>query len=358
MIACPSARRAPIAALVLLMTAVSTAALAQDDTPPAKQAARKPAVTCEVVEQLQKEADALKPLVSSEAAQAFLAATAQLSPAPARVVFRSQDRQEAWNEREAAALSDEGRAELTRREYEPVFYYYTGYGSPLMYARPLDLVAQAGLGSFEGKRILDFGYGTVGHARLLALLGADFVGVEVEPVLRALYSLPGDQGEVVGAGGRRGRIRLLHGRYPAETEIAEAVGEGYDLILSKNTLKRGYIHPEREVDERFLVKLGVDDETFLRKAYAALRPGGLMMIYNLYPAQNPPDQRYLPHADGRCPFDRPLIEKLGFEVIRFDHDDQSAILDFWFALDLDEGKSREEVAKDLFAMYTLLRRPR
>jgi len=53
--------------------------------------------------------------------------------------------------------------------------------------------------SVDGKRILDFGYGTVGHLRLLASLGADMVGVEVDPLLRALYSAPGDQGAIARA---------------------------------------------------------------------------------------------------------------------------------------------------------------
>jgi hypothetical protein len=335
--------------LIALLAALPLPALAQE-APPAE-------AKLSAVEKLRQEAAALKALVKSEAAQAFLAATADLPPGAARVIYRSQDRAKAWTEQEAAKLPEAERKELTRREYDEFFYYYTGYGSPLMYARPLDIASQAGLGSFAGKRILDFGYGTVGHARLLASLGADFVGVEVEPVLRALYSEPGDQGTIRGPGDRTGHIRLLHGRFPAEAEITTAVGDGYDLMLSKNTLKRGYIHPEREVDERFLVKLGVDDEAFLRKSYALLKPGGLLLIYNLAPAQNPPDQPFLPHADGRCPFERALIEKVGFEVIKFDEDDQPAILDFWIALGLHNDQPRDKVAKELFAMYTLLRKP-
>ena len=80
----------------------------------------------------------------------------------------------------------------------------------------------------------------------------------------------------------------------------------YDLVLSKNTLKRGYIHPERPTEDRKLIKLGVDDRAFVQAVYDMLEPGGLFLIYNLCPAQAPPDQPYIPWADGRCPFDRRL----------------------------------------------------
>jgi SAM-dependent methyltransferase len=251
---------------------------------------------------------------------------------------------------------------LRPRDFEPVFYYYTGYGSPLIYARPLDIVAEkagwTGNDGFKGKRVLDFGYGLIGHLRLLAMRGADVTGIEVEPMLRALYAEPGDVGEIEGVDGLKGKLRVLDGRWPAEEKIAAAVKEGgsYDLIISKNTLKRGYIHPAREVDEKFLVKLGVEDEAFVKAMHGALKPGGYAIIYNISPAQNPDDKPYLPHADGQCPFPRAMLEKAGFEVIEFDRVDEAAVLDVWMALGIDGGKSREELGKELFAWSTVVRR--
>ena len=247
---------------------------------------------------------------------------------------------------------------------QPQFYYYTGYGSPLIYARPLDLVAQrAGWSAsdgLKGKRILDFGYGLIGHLRLLALRGADVTGMEVEPMLRALYSEPGDTGRIDGGEGTSGNLRVLHGRWPAEEFVTTAAAEGgsYDLIISKNVLKRGYIHPARKVDERQLVKLGVDDETFVAKLHGALKPGGYAMIYNISPAQNAEDsgKPYLPHADGECPFPRDMLEKAGLEVLEFDRPDTSTVLDVWIAMEIEPGKPRDELAKNLFAWYTLVRR--
>lgn len=267
-----------------------------------------------VVAQLEREAARLRPLVKTDAVRALLDAVPKLPEPNARTIYRSSDKSRAYSAREYAALGDEAKADLTPRTFGPQFYYYTGYGSPLIYARPLDVIAEtagwAGADGFKGKRVLDFGYGLIGHLRLLALRGADVTGIEVEPVLRALYSEPGDTGEIDGGERMRGRLRVLDGRWPADEKLAAEVreGGGYDLIISKNVLKRGYIHPAREVDERYLVKLGVDDEAFVRAMHEALKPGGYAMIYNISPAQNPGDKSYLPHADGRCPFSRELFE--------------------------------------------------
>jgi SAM-dependent methyltransferase len=197
---------------------------------------------------------------------------------------------------------------------------------------------------------MDFGYGTVGHLKLLGLLGADVVGVEVDPMLRALYA--GDQGKV----GKAGHLTLVDGQWPGGPGIAQAAGGGFDLILSKNTLKRGYIHPEREVNPRMLVHLGVDDSTFVAAMYRALKPGGHVLIYNLSPAPSKPDQPYLPWSDGRCPFDRGLLERAGFEVIAYDFDDGVEARKLGHALGWDAGPRPMDLANDLFAHATLLRK--
>lgn len=305
-----------------------------------------------VVEELAAEAERLRPQVETGAARALLDAVKWLPEPKGRVVYRSADRTSALTEAEFAALPEEERAGYVKRELEPEFYYYTGYGSPLISVRAFDLAAAAGKWeSFSGKRVLDFGYGSIGQGRLLGSVGAEYTGIEVEPVLQKLYS-----GDVVE------RVRLLHGRWPAEKEVVERADESgaYDLFISKNTLKRGYIHPAREVDEKYLVKLGVDDAAFLSHVHRVLKPGGLAMIYNISPAQNSVEsgKPYLPHADGQCPFTREQIEKAGFEVIEFDRSDTERVLDIWVALGITRGQSREEQAKDLFAWWTLLRKPR
>jgi hypothetical protein len=236
-----------------------------------------------------------------------------------------------------------------RRTLDETFYYTTRYGSPLAYARPLEILAQAGLADVRGKRIADFGYGTIGHLRLLASLGADVHGIEVDPMLRALYATD------VGAVGK-GRLALHHGQWPAERSLVTEVGEGYDLFISKNTLKHGYIHPAEAVNPRMLVHLGVDDSTYVATLARTVKPGGLVMIYNLCPAPAPPGKPYIPWADGRCPFERALLEKSGFEVLVLDRDDSSAARRMAHALGWDAGERPMGLEKDLFATYTLLRR--
>jgi hypothetical protein len=160
---------------------------------------------------------------------------------------------------------------------------------------------------------------------------------------------------VTGASGTRGKIALHHGQWPTETAVAEAVGGGFDLIISKNTLKAGYIHPARDTDPAKLVHLGISDGQFLDACFKALKPGGLFLVYNISPKQAPPDKPYIPWADGKFPFERSLVEKSGFEVLTFDENDDEAIREVFAAISKD--KTVESFKDDLFAHYTLLRRP-
>jgi SAM-dependent methyltransferase len=254
-------------------------------------------------------------------------------------------------------LSREERRALKPVPIDESFYYTTKYGSPLAYARPLDLVGQSGLDDVSGRKILDFGYGTVGHLRLLAGLGAEVTGVDVDPMLRALYGAPEDQGIVRNRRGPDGRLRLIDGRFPADPAIRTAVGGNYDLILSKNTLKNGYVHPERPVDPRRLLNLGIEDAGFVGTLFQALKPGGRVLIYNICPAPSPPGQPYKNWADGRCPFARELWESAGFRVVAFDRDDSEAIRKVAHALGWDQGESPIDLKTDLFAQYSLMVKP-
>ena len=121
-------------------------------------------------------------------------------------------------------------------------------------------------------------------------------------------------------------------------------------------MKRGYIHPAREVDPKFLVHLGVDDATFLKRVHDALKPGGLFLIYNICPAQNPADKPYLPHADGECPWDRATLEAAGFDVLVHDANDIEPLLPIWKTLGYDRGADDKALRATLFVWYTLARR--
>jgi SAM-dependent methyltransferase len=314
------------------------------------------------VARLKKEAAAVRPLLRSDLARRFLDATNGPGlPAPApRTLFYDPDAKAFVREEDAAKRDEAARAKLKSLPVSEGLYYTTKYGSPLAYARALDVLAEkGGVKDLAGKRVLDFGYGSIGHLRLLASLGADAVGVDVDPFLAALYARPGDTGPVPAAPGAKagGKVTLVDGRWPAEEAAKATVGGGFDLILSKNTLKNGYLHPEKPVDKRMLVDLGVSDEAYVKTLYDALKPGGRVLIYNLCPAPAKEGKPYIPWADGRSPFPREMWEKAGFKVVAIDVKDDDAARALGRALAWDQGKSPMDLQNDLFAWYTLVEKP-
>lgn len=319
-------------------------------------AAQEPADTS-VTGLLKADAAKLKPLVTSEVAQKFLDAVADLPKPSPRVLYVQPETRTVIKPAEYEKLSDSVKATYKKRDYDEYFYYYTRYGTPLAFVRALDLTANAGLTTLDGAKIIDFGFGSVGQLRLMASLGAEAVGIEVDPVFKQYYTEPGDTGEMPKATTstptHSGQVRMLFGQFPADSAIKAGVGIGYDAFISKNTLKRGYIHPAREVDPRMLVHLGVDDSTYVTTVYDLLKPGGLFMIYNLCPAEAHPDSAYIPWANGRCPFDRGLMERTGFTVLEYDKVDDTFARTMGATLGWGEQMDLE---KDLFCWYTLVRK--
>lgn len=318
------------------------------------------------VRRLIDESKALMPLAQSDLAKRFLTATDSLPAVAPRTVYVNEMTREYHSPREFADLPEATRTKLNKTELDDYRYYFTKYGSPLAFFRALDIATSVGMSDVAGKRILDFGYGSIGHLRLLASLGANVTGVDPDSYLDALYSDAGDQGSVPPASGRgrsifggKGSITLAHGYYPKEAAMVARVGQGYDIIFSKNTLKRGYLKPERKADKRQLIDLGVSDEVFLRTLAGALNPGGKIVIYNLYPRPSSPKEVYKPHADGRSPFTREQYEKAGLKVLAFEADDSAAIRRIGRALKWDKNEKNESIDNletNLFAMYTVLER--
>lgn len=315
------------------------------------------------VKRLQSEARALQPLVSSRLANEFLAETRNLPNREPRTIYQDPRTNQYYGKAEAEKLPAEQLQTLRPVVMDEERYYFTKYGSPLAYVRALELAAQNGIESLAGKRVLDFGYGAVAHLRLLAQKGAHAVGVDVDTYLRALYSQADDEGPVRRRGVQEsewGSVTLVHGRYPADAAVAKEVGGGYSLILSKNTLKRGYIKPSRPAEERHLIRLGVSDEVFLKSVYDDLKPGGMLLIYNLAPAQAQPNQPYRPWADARSPYTRKQYEAAGFKVVAFDVNDDVFAREMGRKLGWDKnakGEVRADYEKDLFALYTLVVKP-
>ena len=270
------------------------------------------------VTMLRAEAERLRPRAECAGTRAFLDAVAALPEIGERTVL--------YDAKTRGTVSAAGFAELPEAErvrYQPTpfggeFYYTTKYGSPLAYTRALDVLgttlAKSGDDVLSGRRVLDFGYGGIGHLRLLASLGCDVVGVDVDPLLAAYYRAE-DQGTIASAkpGGRAGKLALVHGHWPAEEPVKRAVGGGYDLVLSKNVLKKGYVRPAEKADPRMLIQLGVEPSKFLAEVARVLAPGGAFLIYNICPAQDP--ARYKPMSDGASPFAREEFTTAGLEVL-------------------------------------------
>jgi len=307
---------------------------------------------------LEADAVAMKPLVATPLAREFLAAVPCLPAIETRTVFYNKKTRDAVTPEKAATMSAGALDGYEETEISENFFYTTRYGTPVAFVRPLEILGGAGVKSADGLKMVDFGFGSIGQLHALASLGASAVGIEVDPLLEAIYSRPGDTGTVArcraAGAGHDGRVSLVFGRFPADDATRDAVGEGCDVFISKNTLKHGYIHPAQEVDPRMLVHLGVDDETFVRAMFDVLKPGGFALIYNLCPAPSKEGEAYKPWSDGRSPFTRALYEKTGFKVLAFDADDTDAARAMGKALGWNEQMNLET---DLFGTYTLLQRP-
>ena len=305
------------------------------------------------VAQLQDEAKALSTLFKTPLVRDFLAAVPKLPSVQPRTIYRDSARTRAWSAREAEQLADSVRAKLVSRTLDEKFYYDTRYGSPLAYARALEVLGQSGVKSVRGMRVADFGCGMLGQLRLLAENGATAIGIDVDPLLPALYSEPGDQG-AVGAGS----VTLATGQWPATAEMQKAVGGNLDLFISKNTLKNGYLHPAEPVDPRMLVHLGVSDSGFVAALARTMKQGGRVLIYNLCPAPAPPGKPYIPWADGHGPFPETAWQAAGFRVVAFDQDDSEAARTMGHGLGWDRGTGPMDLEHDLFATWSLFERPR
>jgi hypothetical protein len=347
---------------LLLSIAIAGCGAAAPTTPPTPApSASAPDVKLTALQQIQRDAKKLDPLVTAPSVKSFLAATSRLPVITPRRLFKDTKdttrQARFYTEAEAAKLPDAERATLKEIPADEELYYNTKYGSPLSYARPLDLLASRGVVLSKGMKLLDFGYGYIGHLRLLATLGLDTTGVDVDPMLTALYSSPGDQGAMEGEGGLKGTVRLLNGELFKDAALRAQVGAGYDVVISKNVLKRGYIHPDRPAKKEQLIDLGAPDDVVLKGFFDALKPGGSLLIYNICPALTPPDKPFVPWSDGRSPFSKKQFEDAGFTVVAMDQDDTDSVRKMGKALGWDaDPDDKWDLDHDLSVLWTLVKR--
>jgi len=301
-----------------------------------------------------RQGEALAELAVTDAARGWLGEAAHLPEVAERTVYISFRPKRAYTAVQYEALPESEREGLREKVCNAESGYYdTFYGTPLAYLRALDLAATyTGDEDFtwEGLRILDFGYGQVGQLRMLAQQGAHAVGVDIDPILAAIYSEPGDSGTVERNGGTDGSVTLHHGAWPNDPAMVEAVGDGFDLIVSRNLLKRGYVAPTD--GSGAMVDLGGTPRETLARFYETLAPGGLFVIYNI--GGEPDPSR--PWTDIACPWPAELLEGAGFEVLAYDVNEDANARAVGRALGWDEGDRPMDLTQ-LFGTYTILRRP-
>ncbi len=281
------------------------------------------AVIGDGVAHIQRQVQAVRPLVRSRWATSFLDAGMRLpGVAPRR-------------------LGNETVDELG---------YYSGDGeSPVFFARLLDLLAESDTRHLIGRRLLELHYTGIGPLRMMAAAGAEAIGVSAENRLRMLYSRPDDSG-VLPVPGREvsGRLMVYAGEFPSDQAARAAVGSGYDAVILRNQLKRGYIHPASGAPSGPVDKQGIPDDSYLRILFDLLRPGGRLLAYNLCPAPEAVGQPYNPHADCRNPFAQTAWQNAGFRVLDYDRNDTANATSYGQALGWNQAR---------FATYTLVERP-
>lgn len=349
-----SARR--LAAACALSVGVSATAQTPAAQPPASQtpATETPAEPLRGVEALKAEAERLRDQVRSDIARAVLDEVARLPRIEPRPMFADRQARRYYAPKSVEGMTEEQKTRLEPFDADENLYYVTKYGSPLAYIRALDLIGSE-LPTLRGTRVLDYGYGTIGHLRLIAQCGGEAVGVDVDPFLTELYSRPEDQGQTPGGGS----IHLVSGLWPGDEATRTAAGAGFDVFLSKNTLKKGYVNPDVEIDDRIrrmMLNLGVERLDYLRAVHDSLKPGGIFLIYNICGPQAPEGQPFLPMADGRCPWTVDELNAAGFDVIAHDLEDHISVRAQAKALGWDQPPYSMDLDNDTFAWYTLAKR--
>jgi len=295
---------------------------------------------------LRQQAKALAPLAHSVVARQFLAAAADLPSVRTRTIYRDSTTGTYFRETDVSSLSEGIRPRLVPIKVDALYFYQTRYGTILNYLRVIDLLGANGVTTFEGKRLLDFGYGRIGHLRAIASLGATAVGVDVDPELPALYGERGDQGLIRGTNRREGFLSIVYGSFPGDSAARRQVGGAYDLVISRNTLKGGH-EPAQRARQSRVINLGVSDSTFVRAIFESMRSGGLFMMYTVSG----------PKGNAHCPFSEGMVRAIGFQVVAYDEDDSDPTRAMLRVLNREQRETPSVPDEESTALYTLLRKP-
>ncbi|MHA7811824.1 MAG: methyltransferase domain-containing protein [Phycisphaerales bacterium] len=300
------------------------------------------------LEPLHADAEALRDVYRTESAQRMLDEVERLPIIEARTIHVATRPNRGYTQSKFDSLTVAQREGLQPFEVDAMRYYSTFYGTPLVYARVLELVDRhAPQFEIDNARVMDLGYGQLGQLRLWAQMGADVVGVEVDPILTAMY----DGCEAVGNIEDAGSVTLIEGAWPNDEDCRRQVAGGYDLIISRNLLKKGYVKPaQRNPSFPVPVAWGMSDEVAVGHFFDALAPGGIVVIESLGPKPDPAK----PWSDIANPWPRSAWSAAGFEVLAHDTDESPFVRRQGRALGWDE---RMDLKNGLYGVYSVYRKP-
>ena len=192
--------------------------------------------TAPPTELIMQNAAAIQPQASSPFAKSLLAGFGFLQPHAPTVVWYNKETRTALPAAEASKMTEAQLTGYTKRDVDDNFYYFTRYGTPVAFVRPVEILGKAGVKGADGLKLVDFGFGSIGQLRALAYMGADVTGIEVNPILQVIYARePGQVTRCAAAGkGKDGSISLAFGQFPKEPAMVKKVGGGYDVFISKS----------------------------------------------------------------------------------------------------------------------------
>jgi hypothetical protein len=201
---------------------------------------------------LRAEAERVLALVECKGTKAFLAATSALPEIGERVVAYDPKAREARTAEELAALPAEERARFQPASFDGGFYYTTRSGSPLAYARMLRRRRAPERRARERRAHPASACSTSATAAsaTCACSPASAATWWAWTSTRCCtpYYRAEDQGPIARAkpGGAAGKLALVHGRFPAEAAVKQAIGQGYDLRALEEHAQEGLRAPGAE----------------------------------------------------------------------------------------------------------------
>ncbi len=143
---------------------------------------------------------------------------------------------------------------------------------------------------------------------------------------------------------------MLYGYFPQDAALVKKIGTGVDVFMSKNTLKRGYVHPDAETKAKPRIDLGMRDEDAVRMVFGLLKPGACSSSTTLARLQRRLGNRSYRGAMGAAP--SPATRTSTPAVLAYDVDDSK--MGRAVAKTLEWGSDAETI----HATLTLVRRPK